>query len=242
MAAPFNDPHFAISLFCSDFRNPAPQVEYLNTVADSFHVDIMDGHFSPSMGLCTTWIEQILPLSRLRNEVHMMVTDPDHWIDRLADAGATMLTPHIETLGGHAFRTLRIIREHGCGAGIAINPLTPFNDAENLLERVDLVTVMTVEIGYTGEPLIPETLAKVQSLADFRDRHGLDYEIQIDGACNEANFKAMRNAGADTFVLGNTGLFHRSSDITKAWRLAMDAYTHATGNPLTDRTLMAHVA
>ena len=95
MTAPFPNPHFAISLYCSDFRNPAPQVEYLNTVADSYHVDIMDGHFSPSMGLCTTWIEQMLPLSTLRNEVHMMVTDPDHWIDQLVAAGATMLTPHV---------------------------------------------------------------------------------------------------------------------------------------------------
>ena len=90
MTAPFSAPHFAISLYCSDFRNPAPQVEYLNTVADSYHVDIMDGHFSPSMGLCTSWIEQMLPLSTLRNEVHMMVTDPDHWIDQLVVAGATM--------------------------------------------------------------------------------------------------------------------------------------------------------
>ena len=105
MTAPFPNPHFAISLYCSDFRNPAPQVEYLNTVADSYHVDIMDGHFSPSMGLCTSWIEQMLPLSTLRNEVHMMVTDPDHWIDQLVAAGATMLTPHVESLGAHAFRT-----------------------------------------------------------------------------------------------------------------------------------------
>ena len=108
MTAPFSAPHFAISLYCSDFRNPAPQVEYLNTVADSYHVDIMDGHFSPSMGLCTSWIEQMLPLSTLRNEVHMMVTDPDHWIDQLVVAGATMLTPHVESLGAHAFRTLVI--------------------------------------------------------------------------------------------------------------------------------------
>ena len=119
MTAPFSAPHFAISLYCSDFRNPAPQVEYLNTVADSYHVDIMDGHFSPSMGLCTSWIEQMLPLSTLRNEVHMMVTDPDHWIDQLVVAGATMLTPHVESLGAHAFRTLRIIHENGCGAGVA---------------------------------------------------------------------------------------------------------------------------
>lgn len=210
MTAPFSAPHFAISLYCSDFRNPAPQVEYLNTVADSYHVDIMDGHFSPSMGLCTSWIEQMLPLSTLRNEVHMMVTDPDHWIDQLVVAGATMLTPHVESLGAHAFRTLRIIHENGCGAGVAINPLTPFADVENLLERIDLITVMTVEIGYSGEPLIPEILKKIERLARFRDEQGLNYEIQIDGSCNEKNFKAMREAGANTFVLGNTGIFKRS--------------------------------
>lgn len=229
MTAPFEAPHFAISLYCSDFRNPAPQVEYLNTVADTYHVDIMDGHFSPSMGLCTTWIEQILPLSTLRNEVHMMVTDPDHWIDQLVAAGATMLTPHVETLGAHAFRTLRIIRENGCGAGIAVNPLTSFAACEMLLERVDLVTVMTVEIGYSGEPLIGETLRKIEQLAHFRDEHGLNYEIQIDGSCNEKNFKAMREAGANTLVLGNTGIFKRDPDIRKAWGMTLDAYEAATG-------------
>lgn len=229
MSAPFSSPHFAVSLYCSDFKNPADQVEYLNTVADSYHVDIMDGHFSPSMGLCTTWIEQLLPLSTLRNEVHMMVTDTDHWIDQLVAAGATMLTPHIESLGAHAFRTLRIIREAGCGAGIAVNPLTPYSDCEMLLERIDLVTVMTVEIGYSGEPLIPETLEKVRKLAEFRDTHGLQYEIQIDGSCNEKNFKAMRDAGADTFVLGNTGLFKRDPSITTAWAKTLDAYEASTG-------------
>ena len=205
MTAPFPNPHFAISLYCSDFRNPAPQVEYLNTVADSYHVDIMDGHFSPSMGLCTSWIEQMLPLSTLRNEVHMMVTDPDHWIDQLVAAGATMLTPH-----------------------------TPFADVENLLERIDLITVMTVEIGYSGEPLIPETLKKIEQLARFRDEHGLNYEIQIDGSCNEKNFKTMREVGANTFVLGNTGIFKRSPDIREAWRLTMDAYEHSTGETTTN--------
>ncbi len=162
------------------------------------------------MGLCTSWIEQMLPLSTLRNEVHMMVTDPDHWIDQLVVAGATMLTPHVESLGAHAFRTLRIIHENGCGAGVAINPLTPFADVENLLERIDLITVMTVEIGYSGKPLIPEILKKIERLARFRDEQGLNYEIQIDGSCNEKNFKAMREAGANAFVLGNTGIFKRS--------------------------------
>ena len=81
---------------------------------------------------------------------------------------------------------------------MAINPLTPFADVENLLERIDLITVMTVEIGYSGEPLIPEILKKIERLARFRDEQGLNYEIQIDGSCNEKNFKAMREAGANT--------------------------------------------
>ena len=189
----------------------------------------MDGHFSPSMGLCTTWIEQMMPLCTLRKEVHMMVTDIDHWIDQLVAAGATMLTPHVESLGAHAFRTLRIIRENGCGTGIAVNPLTSFSEMENLLERIDLVTVMTVEIGYSGEPLIPETLKKIERLAQFRDAHGLNYEIQIDGSCNEKNFKRMREVGADTFVLGNTGIFKRSPDIEEAWHMTMAAYEESTG-------------
>ena len=100
---------------------------------------------------------------------------------------------------------------------------------ENLLERIDLITVMTVEIGYSGEPLIPEILKKIERLARFRDEQGLNYEIQIDGSCNEKNFKAMREAGANTFVLGNTGIFKRSPDIREARRLTMDAYEHSTG-------------
>ena len=117
---------------------------------------------------------------------------------------------------------------------MAINPLTPFADVENLLERIDLITVMTVEIGYSGEPLIPETLKKIEQLARFRDEHGLNYEIQIDGSCNEKNFKTMREVGANTFVLGNTGIFKRSPDIREAWRLTMDAYEHSTGETTTN--------
>ena len=228
-----SSPHFAVSLMCMDFTSPLKQISVLNNHADSYHLDVADGHFAPNLVLSPDWLKAILPSSSLRNEAHLMVTDPDMWIEPLAEAGVTMLSPHAETLNSHAFRTLDRIHALGCEAGLCLNPMTPFSQVEVLLPRVSLITLMTVDVGYSGQSFIDETLGKIEQAARYRDHEGLDYEIQIDGACNAGTFKRLRDAGADTFVLGNTGLFGLADDVETAWAKMVSSYEEATGETIT---------
>lgn len=113
-----------------------------------------------------------------------------------------------------------------------VNPLTTFESILPLIERVDLLTLMTIDVGFAGQPFIDEMLAKIEQAAKYRSDHGLDYEIQIDGSCSEKTFAKLRNAGAETFILGNSGLFSLDRDLDKAWAKMRANYECITGETL----------
>ena len=196
-------PKFAVSLMCMDFSIAGEQVSTLSQHADSLHLDIMDGHFAPNLSLSPEWLKWVLPHSSVRNEAHLMTTDPDYWLEPLAQVGVNVISPHAETLNTHAFRTMNSIRALGCGTGLVVNPLTTF-----------------------------EMLAKIEQAAKYKSDHGLDYEIQIDGSCSEKTFAKLRNAGAETFILGNSGLFSLDRDLDKAWAKMRANYERTTGETL----------
>ncbi|PLS32128.1 ribulose-phosphate 3-epimerase [Bifidobacterium margollesii] len=222
---------FAVSLMCMDFANAARQITVLNRYADSYHFDVMDGHFAPNLALSPDWIKALTPYSTVRNEVHLMAEDPGRWLEPLAEAGADVISPHIETLHANAFRTMNRIRELGCGTGLVVNPMTPFEDVKMVLPRVDLLTFMTVDVGFAGQPFIDEVLDKIREAVEYRQEHGLDYEIQIDGHCFEGTFAKAHASGADTLILGNAGLFSLSDDLDVAWGKMLDNYERAVGEP-----------
>ena len=170
-------PKFAVSLMCMDFSIAGEQVSTLSQHADSLHLDIMDGHFAPNLSLSPEWLKWVLPHSSVRNEAHLMTTDPDYWLEPLAQVGVNVISPHAETLNTHAFRTMNSIRALGCGTGLVVNPLTTFESILPLIERVDLLTLMTIDVGFAGQPFIDEMLAKIEQAAKYRSDHGLDYEI-----------------------------------------------------------------
>lgn len=222
-------PRFAVSLMCMDFSRAGEQVRALNGLVDSYHLDIMDGHFAPNLSLSPDWVKSLGPLFGRTLEAHLMTEDPQRWIEPLAEAGVNVLSPHAETLDRNAFRVVNRIKELGCSAGLVLNPLTTLDSVRHLLPRIDLLTLMTVDVGFAGQPFITEMLDKVTEAARVREELGLEYTIQIDGSCNGSTFGALRSAGADMFILGSSGLFSLDDDLSVAWRRMQQIYLESTG-------------
>ena len=225
-------PTFAVSLMCMDFARAGEQVSTLSNFADSFHLDIMDGHFAPNLSLSPDWVKALAPYSDIPLEAHLMTENPERWIEPLVKAGVHILSPHAETLNRNAFRVMNSIKDHGCKTGLVLNPMTPFTEVKHLLPRVELLTLMTIDVGFAGQPFITEMLDKITEAVEFREHEGLSYEIQIDGSCSEKTFKQLREAGAERFILGNSGLFSLASDLGDAWHIMEEKYERATGEPI----------
>lgn len=222
-------PRFSISLMCLDFLDVRAQLAIFNRRADAYHVDIMDGHFAPNLAISPDMLRAFSRAGTLPMDVHLMTTDPNRWIDAVHEAGASIISPHAETINADAFRTLGRIRALGCGAGIVLNPATPLSAAETYLDRLDLVTIMTVDIGYAHQPFIEAMLRKVEQARNLKEQHGYGYTLQIDGACNEQTFDRLWNAGAEQFVMGGSGLFSLDADADTAYTKMLQGFHRATG-------------
>lgn len=148
-----------------------------------------------------------------------MVTRPQDYIAQLARAGADFITLHPETINGQAFRLIDEIRRHGMKVGLILNPETPVEAMKYYIHKADKITVMTVDPGFAGQPFIPEMLDKVAELKAWREREGLEYEIEVDGSCNQATYEKLMAAGADVFIVGTSGLFNHAENIDEAWRI-----------------------
>ena len=222
-------PKFSVSLMCMDFAHASEQVTILNRLADAFHLDIMDGHFAPNLSLSPDWVKALAPYSTIPLEAHLMTEQPSRWIEPLVEAGVNVISPHAETLWRDAYRVMDAIKTQGCRTGLVLNPLTPLSSVRHLLPRVDLLTLMTVDVGFAHQQFIGEMLVKIAEAAKFREDEGLAYEIQIDGSCNEKTFRQLREAGADIFILGSSGLFSLSQDLAEAWQQMAASFEQATG-------------
>lgn len=205
------------SLMCMDFLKIREQLEFLNGAADMYHADIMDLHFVPNITLSPDFIKAIRPVAALPIDAHLMTDRPELMTELVAAAGADMISPHVETINGIAFRTLDRIEKLGKEAGIAINPETPLCEMEAYIGRLKKVTVMTVDPGFSGSPFIPEVLPKIEMLAEWKAKKGYKYTIEIDGACNKAHAKTLKDAGAEMLIVGTSGLFGLADSLPEAW-------------------------
>jgi len=219
-------------MMCMDFTRPTEQVTTLSKYADAFHLDVMDGHFAPNLALSPDFIKAIAPFSSIPLEAHLMTEQPDRWLEPLAEAGVSIVSPHVETINRDGFRIANSVASLHLELGLAINPMTPISAARFLLPRVSLLTLMAVDVGFSRQPFIPEILPKLAEAAKLREQEGLKYLIQIDGCCNKSTFKSLRDAGADMFVMGNSGFFGQSPDLADAWKLMQQDYESATGERL----------
>ncbi|KMJ57643.1 allulose-6-phosphate 3-epimerase [Bacillus sp. LL01] len=221
-------PIFSASLMCMDFLHVKDQLEVLNHSVDYYHIDIIDGHYSKNLSLSPDLMKAFRKVANKPMDVHLATTNPEDWIEICADAGATYISPQAETINHHAFRVLNMIARVGCRVGIVINPATPLRYIESYLGRVELLTIMTVDPGFPGQPFINEMIEKIEEAVRLREEKGYSYKIQVDGAVNKHSFSLLKKAGADVYVLGSSGLFNLDENIDLACKKAYENFAEVT--------------
>lgn len=193
----------APSMLAADFANLQRDTEMVNnSVADWFHLDIMDGVFVPNISFGMPVIKSIAEHAKKTLDVHLMIVDPDRYINTFADLGADVLTVHLEACT-HLHRTVQSVKQAGMQAGVAINPHTPISALESIIKEVDLVCLMSVNPGFGGQSFIETTFEKVKSLRQMIESNHAKTLIEIDGGVTSANATALVEAGADVLVAGS---------------------------------------
>lgn len=196
-------PIVAPSILAADFANLESEVKMINeSDADWVHVDIMDGVFVPNLSMGVPVVKAIGKHATKPLDVHLMIVHPERYVDAFYEAGASIISVHIEA-SPHLHRTVQQIKALGIKAGVAINPHTGVAQLEDILNDIDLVCMMSVNPGFGGQKFIGNTYKKVEQLKSMIDRVGAKVQIEIDGGVNLQNAKPLMEAGADVLVAGN---------------------------------------
>ena len=212
----------APSVLSADFGNLRRDIELINnSEADWFHIDIMDGVFVPNISFGFPVLKAIQKHAKKPLDVHLMIVDPDRYTQTFKEAGADILTFHIEACT-HLHRSIQNIKQAGMKAGVALNPHTPIHLLEDIIADIDLVCLMSVNPGFGGQKFIPQTINRVRELRNLLDVSYPDVIIQIDGGVDLNNATQLIEAGADNLVAG-TSVFkalHREDTVNKFYEIA----------------------
>jgi ribulose-phosphate 3-epimerase len=193
----------APSILSADFSRLGDEIRAVEAGgADYIHVDVMDGHFVPNITIGPLVVEAVRKVTKLPLDVHLMIAEPDRYIPDFAAAGADIIVFHAEATP-HAHRSVQLIKSLGKKAGIALNPATPLNLLDYVLEELDLVLLMTVNPGFGGQSFIEACLPKIHALRGILDKRGLETELEVDGGVKISNIDLISHAGADVFVAGS---------------------------------------
>lgn len=209
----------APSVGCCDLFHIEEQINIINKNSDFLHMDIKDGVYVPSYGIgpdylhyLNTHVSDLKPM-----DAHLMVKNPQKYLEMFADAGAAYITPHTDCIEGDAFVTIHRIKKLGCKAGVALSPSVPLSTIEYYLPLLDKVTIMIVDPGIAGQPVDPQMFVKIKKLAQIREERNLNFLIEADGSMNKDLYRPLYMAGADMVVLGPPALWNKSDDFQKAW-------------------------
>ncbi|MHB1687549.1 MAG: ribulose-phosphate 3-epimerase [Ignavibacteriaceae bacterium] len=204
----------APSILAADLSNLSQQIRLVEIGgANWIHCDIMDGHFVPNLTFGPIIVKAARSVTKLPLDVHLMIENPDNYLEDFVKAGANSITVHQEEVI-HLNRTINRIKELGAKAGVAINPSTPVNALEDIAEFVDLILIMSVNPGFGGQSFIQNSLKKVREAVQLRKKLNANFLIEIDGGVDNVTVKPSLDAGCDVFVVG-TSIF-RSDNITAA--------------------------
>ena len=193
----------APSILSADFTRLGEEVKRVEQAgADYIHIDVMDGHFVPNITIGPMIVKAVQRVTELPLDVHLMISNPDRFIEDFIKAGAHIITVHAEAVN-HLHRSLQLIRKAGAQSAVSLNPATPLQQIEYILEGLDMVLLMTVNPGFESQEFIPEVLPKIKRLREMIEDRGLDIEIEVDGGINPETIHQVSSAGATVFVAGS---------------------------------------
>ena len=193
----------APSILSADFTKLAKEIKAVEDAkADYLHIDVMDGHYVPNITVGPFIVEAARRATRLPLDVHLMIENPDKFVPDFAKAGSDIITVHAEA-SRHLHRTIQYIKEQGIRAGVSLNPTTPLSVLEHILGDVDLILIMTVNPGFSGQSFIKSCLPKIERLRKMLDDGNYKADLEVDGGIKVSNIGAVAKAGADVFVAGS---------------------------------------